>query len=57
MLAPGCLFLLLLPLIGLGLGHYLGGSQGLLWGAALGLLAAAVGGVLLLWLLKRIKER
>ncbi len=56
MLAPGCLVLLFLPLIGLGIGHYVAGESGMIWGAVLGLLLAGLGSAGLLWLLRAMKS-
>jgi len=56
MILPGCLLALVLPLGGAALGRWLDGSEGGLWGLAIGfvlgcVLAAAIG-----WLLVKVKE-
>lgn len=46
MVALGCVFLIVFPLIGLSLGLWLGGAAAGLWGAAIGFaLALAISGV------------
>jgi hypothetical protein len=54
MILPGCLLVLLLPLGGAALGHWLDGNEGSLWGFAIGFvlgfaLAAVSGWLLLRW--------
>jgi hypothetical protein len=56
MIVPGCLLALLLPLGGAALGQWLDGSEGGLWGLAIGFLLGCVMAALVGWLLVRMKE-
>ncbi|WP_181814737.1 hypothetical protein [Sphingomonas aracearum] len=42
MVVIGCLFLVILPIVGLALGGWLGGPSGARWGAGIGLGAALI---------------
>jgi hypothetical protein len=56
MILPGCLVALLLPLLGAVFGHWLDGSQGGVWGLAIGFaLGCALAG-LFTWMLVRLRE-
>jgi hypothetical protein len=53
MVAIGCLSLLVLPLAGLSIGTLLAGTQGAMWGAVAGIIAAlGIGGIMALALIK-----
>ena len=60
MILPGCLLVLLLPAGGAVLGKWLDGSEGGLWGLAIGFVLGFVLGFALAalsgWLLMRMKE-
>lgn len=56
MIAPGCLLVLILPLLGLGLGGWLGGGSGMVWGGAIGLVAGLAAGGAMAWLYAKIKR-
>jgi hypothetical protein len=56
MIVPGCLLALLLPLGGAALGQRLDGSEGGLFGLAIGFVLGGALAALLTWLLMRMKE-
>jgi hypothetical protein len=56
MMLPGCLLALLQPLGGAALGRWLDGSEGGLWGLAIGFVLGCALAALSGWLLVRMKE-
>jgi hypothetical protein len=56
MIVPGCLLVLLLPLCGAAVGQRLDGSEGGLFGLAVGFVLGCALAALLGWLLMRMKE-
>ena len=56
MILPGCLLVLLLPASGAVLGKWLDGSEGGLWGLAIGFVLGFALAALSGWLLMRMKE-
>ena len=56
MILPGCLLVLLLPAGGAVLGKWLDGSEGGLWGLAIGFVLGFALAALSGWLLMRMKE-
>jgi hypothetical protein len=56
MILPGCLLVLLLPAGGAVLGKWLDGSEGGLWGLAIGFMLGFALAALSGWLLMRMKE-
>jgi hypothetical protein len=56
MIVPGCLLALLLPLGGAALGQWLDGSEGGLWGLAIGFLLGCALAAFLGLLLVRMKD-
>ena len=57
MILPGCLLILFLPLGGAALGHWLDGTEGSLWGLAIGFVLGFALAALSGWLLLRMKEQ
>lgn len=55
MAAPGCLLIVLLPLLGGLVGHWAGGNAGMVWGLCLGALAGVAVGGGMVWLLARMR--
>jgi hypothetical protein len=56
MILPGCLLVLLLPVGGAVLGKWLDGSEGGLWGLAIGFVLGFALAALSGWLLMRMKQ-
>lgn len=52
----GCFPLIALFVLGTGIGYAVDGRAGALWGAGLGLLAGAVAGLALMWILRRPRQ-
>jgi hypothetical protein len=56
MLLPGCLLALILPLGGAALGRWLDGSEGGLWGLAIGFVLGCALAALSGWLILRMRQ-
>ncbi|SNB61646.1 hypothetical protein SAMN07250955_102312 [Arboricoccus pini] len=56
MAAPGCLLIVLLPLLGGLIGHWAGGNAGMVWGLGLGAIAGVAIGAGMVWMLAKMKH-
>lgn len=56
MIAPGCILVILLPLLGAVIGHWQGGNGGMLVGLGIGGAFGLAGGGALVWLLGKMRQ-